>query len=339
MTATAPLLTVLGASGFLGTAVARLLAARPVRLRLVGRRPTRVPSDARADIDIRCADLTAPGALHDAVEGSDAIVHLIAHLGGRGTWRVAADDPVAERVNCGLMYELLDLVRPGSQGRPPTVVFAGSMSQVGHSHSDTIDGTEPDRPLTAYDRQKLAAEQALEEATSTSRVRGVTLRLATLYGCGVDPVDLDRGVVATMTRRAFGGEPLTMWHDGSVRRDLLCVDDAARAFVAALDRTEALEGRHWLVGTGQGTTVRALFTAIADAVASQTGRPPVPVVRVTPTTQSMPTDLLDFVVDPERFQHASGWSPRVALADGLASYTEAVLHGTGARLPTPAAGS
>ncbi|WFE40987.1 NAD-dependent epimerase/dehydratase [Micromonospora sp. WMMD998] len=317
------LVTVLGASGLLGTAITRQLARRPVRLRLVGRRCPVAPAGHRGEVETRAVDLTEPGAVADAVAGADVVVHLVAHMGGAGTWRVAATDPTAERVNLGLVHDLIGAVRAQRPHTPPVVLFAGSMSQAGRS-AGRLDGTEPDRPLTAYDRHKLAAEQAIEEAHREGLLRGATLRLATLYSQGSDASALDRGVVASMTRRAFAGQPLTMWHDGSVTRDLLCVDDAAAAFLAAMDRPEPVVGRHWLVGTGQATSVAELFRAIAAAVARQSGRDQVPVVSVPPAEHSMPTDLLDFVLDPSAFQRATGWRPAVALPDGLRGMAAAV---------------
>lgn len=325
-TAAKPLITVLGASGLLGTAITRELADRPIRLRLVGRRPTSVPTEPRADVEVRALDLTVGDALAAAVDGADAVIHLVAHMGRASTWRVAAVDPVAEQVNLGLVRRLLNAVRARRPGRPPVLLFAGSASQVGRSSSALVDGRERDEPLTAYDRQKLAAERAIEAATAEGLVRGCTLRLATLYSRGIDPTSLDRGVVATMMRRAFAGEPLTMWHDGSVKRDLLCVDDTARAFVAALDQVEAVTGGRWLVGTGQATSVADLFTMIAKVVSARTGRPPVPVASVPPPEHSMPTDLLDFVLDPTAFQKVSGWSAQVPLMEGLESAAAAIAR-------------
>lgn len=319
-----PLITVLGASGLLGTAITRELSSRPVRLRLVGRRPTAVPAGHRADIDVRTADLTEAGAVAAAVDGADVVIHLVAHIAGPGSWRVSATDDAAERVNLGLVHDLVEALRARRGHAPPIVLFAGSMSEVGRCPRPRIDGSEPDLPLTAYDRQKLAAELALAAAGGEGVLRGTTLRLATLYSGGTDRGVFDRGVVATMTRRAFAGEPLTMWHDGSVKRDLLCVDDAARAFVAALDSADTLARSRWLVGTGYPTSIGDLFTSIAKVVSAATGRPPVPVISVPPAEHSMPTDLLDFVLDPSAFQDATGWVPRVGLLEGLESIAAAI---------------
>lgn len=331
-----PLITVLGSSGLVGTAITRELASRPIRLRLVGRRPTVVPPRPRADIDMRTVDLALPGAVAEAIAGSDAIVHLVAHISGESTWRVSSNDPIAERVNLGLVHDLIDAIRaerrPGTRSgtstRPPLVLLAGSMSQAGRSTGARIDGSEPDQPLTTYDRQKLDAERAILAATEEGLLRGSSLRLATLYTRGTDSPALDRGVVSAMMRRAFAGEPLTMWHDGTVKRDLVCVDDVARAFLAALDQPDRTVGRPWLIGTGQGTSVADLFTMIAKTVATHTGREPVPVTSVPPAGHSMPTDLVDFVLDPTAFQDTTGWAPSVSMLEGLDYLAAAMARDT-----------
>ncbi|MDI6105159.1 NAD-dependent epimerase/dehydratase [Actinoplanes sp. NEAU-A12] len=323
-----PLVTVLGASGLLGTAIARELASQPIRLRLVGRRPTAVPARRQAEVEVRTVDLTEPGAVAAAVADADAVIHLVAYITGPSTWRVAATDPVAERVNLGLVEDLVRAIAASRPARPPVVLFAGSMSQLGRPSAARIDGTEVDAPLTAYDQQKLAAEQILQAATEEGVIRGATLRLATLYSQGIDSAMLDRGVVAAMTRRAFADQPLTMWHTGTVTRDLLCIDDAARAFVAALDQEQAVTGRHWLVGTGVATSVAELFGMIAKVVSTHTGRPAVPVLSVSPPKHSAETDLIDYVLDPAVFEAATGWSARVPLMHGLDGLAAAIARET-----------
>lgn len=329
--AATPLITVLGSSGLVGTAITRELARRPVRLRLVGRRPTTVPDQPRAVIDMRTVDLAVPGAVAEAIDGSDAVIHLVAHISGESNWRVSSNDPVAERINLGLVHDLVAAVRDQRPRRPPVVLLAGSMSQVGKSAKARIDGSEPDQPLTTYDRQKLDAERAILAATEQGLLDGGTLRLATLYTQGTDSPALDRGVVSVMMRKAFAGQPLTMWHDGTVTRDLVCVDDVARAFLAALDRHEHTTGRSWLVGTGQAVSIASLFKMIATTVATHTGRGPVPVTCVPPAEHSMPTDQLDFVLDPSAFQDATGWAPRVSLLEGLDSLAAAMTRDTAAK--------
>lgn len=314
MTGPRPLVAVLGASGFVGSAVTAALARRPVRLRPIARRPTAVPADARAETDVRVADLTAPGAIAEAVDGADAVIHLVTHAGG---WRGADRDPAGERVNIGLAHDLVTAAayRPGPA---PVVVFAGSTSQVGLPARTPIDGTETDRPETPYDRQKLAAENVLKEASARGVIRGVSLRLPTVFGRTAGASAEDAGVVTAMTRRALAGQPLTLWTGGDVQRDLLAVDDVAEAFAAAVDHADDLTGRHWLLGTGRGVRLDLLFREIAATVSALTGRPPAPVRSVPPPEHATSTDRRSVVADSSAFRAVTGWRPRTSLREGLA---------------------
>jgi nucleoside-diphosphate-sugar epimerase len=249
------------------------------------------------------------------VAGSDAVIHLVAYSAG---WR-AAGDAASEQVNVGVMRHLVEALRARGGYRPvPVVVFAGSSSQVGSSARMPIDGTEPDRPETTYDRQKQAAEDALKAATAQGALRGVSLRLPTVYGLGpASAAGGEPGVLAAMIGRALAGAPLTMWHDGTVQRDLLHVDDVAAAFVAALDHGEALAGRHWPLGTGRGERLGDVFRTIAQLVSDHTGAAPVPVVSVPPPADSTATDLRSVVVNCSAFRSATGWRPEVRLGEAL----------------------
>lgn len=312
-----PLVAVLGASGFLGSAVSARLSRQRVRLRLVSRRlPARPPGPA--PVERLSRDLTDPRQVRESVTGVDAVLPLVLYA-GRGTWRLAGDEPVAEQVNVGVVRAVLAALaqQPRRAGRlAPVLLFPGSTSQVGPG-PEHIDGTEADRPVTGYDRQKLAAQRAVEAATAEGVVRGVTLRLPTVFGPGRAPGVIDRGVVSTMMRRALAGEPLTVWADGAVRRDLLFVDDVADAFALALDRAGALAGRHWPLGSGQGTTLRELFTAIAVLAGERTGTPPVAVESVPPPADASEMDLRSLVVDSSAFREMTGWQPRTPLSEAL----------------------
>ncbi|GAB2898050.1 NAD-dependent epimerase/dehydratase family protein [Streptomyces mayteni] len=329
-----PTVAVLGASGYLGSVLTGLLARRPVRLRPVARRAVPVPEGAVADVRPLAADLTEPAAVARAVGDADVVLHLAKHT---GDWRLPEAEPAAtERVNVGVMRAVLDVLadRPRSGERPPpVVVFAGACTQIGRTPERPMDGTEPDHPQTAYDRQKLTAELLLKAADRAGAVRGISLRLATVFGQSPLSEVPDPGVVMTMARLALAGRPLTMWHDGSVVRDITFVEDVGRAFLAATDHPDALRGRHWMIGTGRHARLGAVFHTVAEAVAEATGRPPVPVVTVEPPDAAVLTDFLPVYIDPEPFTEATGWRAGVPLREGVDRGVAALVRRTAPAAP------
>ncbi|GAA2246673.1 hypothetical protein GCM10010232_37370 [Streptomyces amakusaensis] len=308
-----PLVVVLGASGVVGTAVVAALTRRRVRLRAVARRRPMAPAGPHraVEVELRAADLTDPGELAEAVRGAHAVVNLVKHDGG---WRAAEQDPGSERANVGVMRGLLAGLRADAvSGPPPAVVFSATVSQLGVPGPGPMLGSEPDRPVTAYDRQKLAAERLLKEATAEGLVRGVSLRLPTVFGEVPHSPSADQGVVSAMARRALAGQELTMWHDGTVLRELIHVTDVADAVTAALDHADALAGAHWLLGADRSVPLGEVLALVARAAAEHTGRPPVPVVRVTPPADAPEIDFTSVTVDSTPFRNVTGWRPRVPL--------------------------
>lgn len=319
MAVTPPLIVLLGATGFVGSAVLRELAAEPVRIRAVSRRPALVPAGAGDRVEVHTADLTAPGAVAEALDGADVVVHTLLHSAGATTWRVEDGDTGAERLNVGVAQDVVEALRARrTEGAPPVrVLFVGAASQVGPLDKEVLDGTESDRPKGAYDRQKLRAERLLLDADAEGVLRAASLRLPTVFGYGPSSTARDKGVVSAMVRRALSGEPLTMWHDGTVRRDLLYVEDAARALVAALDHIDELAGRHWLLGTGSGRPLGEVFRTVADLAAGRTGEPAVPVVSVEPPAHAEAGDFRSVTVDSSAFRAVTGWQPRTSLDEAL----------------------
>ncbi|RBM17686.1 NAD-dependent epimerase/dehydratase [Streptomyces sp. PT12] len=299
----------LGASGFVGSAVLEELARHPFRVRAVSRGKAAAPPGAVAEVEVHSADLTAPGAMAEAVADADVVIHSVAYIAGSSSWRIEDGDSGAERVNVGLVRDLVAALRD----RPATkLVFVGACSQVGPTSNPVLDGSEPDEPVGEYDRQKLTAERVVLEASAAGLIRGTSVRLPTVFGPGAR----DKGVVSLMARRALSGKPITMWHDGSVRRDLLHVRDAARAIVAAVGCAGCM-GRYWVVGTGVGSPLGDVFRSVASLVGVRLGVAPVPVVSVEPPEYAEVSDFRDVVVDASAFRGKTGWRPEVPLERGL----------------------
>jgi dTDP-4-keto-6-deoxy-L-hexose 4-reductase len=296
-----PLVVVLGASGFIGSAVVSELTRRSVRVRAV----SRDQGFSLAGVEFTRVDLADKGAVGRVVADADAVIHLAAHIGGEKSWRSA--DVSAARVNVGLMRDLVHAV----QDHAP-VVFASTL-QAEYLHG---------RSAGEYVTQKVAAEEIMRNGLP----RGIALRLPTVYGQSPLSGSLGRGVIWALALMAVAGDPITMWHDGSVERDLLHVTDAARAFTAALTCADDLAGRPWAIGTGLQRRLGDVFSTLAGIVADRTGHPPVPVVTVPPPDYAESHDLESAAVDCSAFPAVTGWQPQVALPAGLADVVDAITR-------------
>ena len=122
-----------------------------------------------------------------------------------------------------------------------------------------------------------------------------------MYGARQRP---DGGVVAALRQAATDRRSPTVTGDGRQTRDLLYIDDAVDALARAGTRGSGLVIN---VGTGEQTSIRALWAAIAGPNATEP--------EYVPATA---TEISRFAVSPVRARIHLSWSPWTALADGLA---------------------
>jgi len=125
-----------------------------------------------------------------------------------------------------------------------------------------------------------------------------------------------------MIMAALRGEPLTVYGTGEYVRDYLFVDDVADAFLRAAAHPERINGRHFVVGSGRGVTIRGGFELVAARVETLIGRR-VPVVTADPPGALSDIQKRNFVADPSRFSDATGWRPFWSLSDGIDRTIEA----------------
>jgi UDP-glucose 4-epimerase len=294
-----------GGSGYIASRLLPQLAGVG-EIRVLSRRAPR-PSVAVRWIEGRAGD---PAALEQAVRG----VRTIFHLAAQTSVAIARENPQADYdANVIALTRVLDAIAAGDL---PTLVLAGTVTQCGIPTTDTLDERAIDHPITVYDAHKLEAERTLEAAAGSGIVRGVTLRLANVYGPGARSGAADRGVLNRMIRLAAQGRPLAVYGEGAQLRDYSFIDDVAAAFVKAADRAADISGRHFVVGSGERRTIAEAVALVARQASRKTGRPtPVEHVAAPPSAEAI--DARSYVVDARAFTTATGWRPTIDLETGI----------------------
>jgi nucleoside-diphosphate-sugar epimerase len=227
---------VTGGAGYIGSTLAPLLLARGFPVTVLDSRENggeslqACASDPRFRLvrgDVRDAD-----ALQDAARGAGAIVHLAAVSG----YPACARDPeAAAEVNIDGTVRVL-----AAAGGSRPVILASTVSCYGAVPEGLCDELTPARPVSHYARTKLEAEGLVLACP-----RGIVLRLATVFGLS-PRLRLDL-LVNHFVHALARGEPLEVY-EPEARRAFVHVQDAARAFLFALERAPSLAGRLFNVG-------------------------------------------------------------------------------------------
>lgn len=311
-----------GGAGYVGTSLLRQLAEVAGSVRRFSRAESRPPFPAAAStrFEDMVGDARVPSDVERALSGIDVIFHLAAQT----SVYVAEGDPALD-LDANVLPILRLLAASHASGRRPTLLFAGTATQTGLTARWPVDESFPDAPVTVYDVHKLMGEQYLEYYARRSFVRGATLRLANVYGPGPKSSKPERGVLNTMIRRALAGETLKIFGGGEFVRDYVYVDDVARAFVLAADDPDAVNGQHFVLGTGEGITLRAAVERVVELVTAKTGRP-VRIEHVEPPASLSPIETRNFVADSSALRKALGWTPQVSLDEGIRRTLEVFLQ-------------
>jgi dihydroflavonol-4-reductase len=245
---------VTGATGFLGSHVARVLADQGADLRLLVRPTSNLKNLEGLTAETATGDLRDAASLEKAMSGCDTVFHVAAD------YRLWVRDPnEMYRSNVDGTRALLEAARKNGVGR---VVYTSSVATVGF----TSDGrpADEDSPVSLanmighYKRSKFMAEQVALEA-GRSGMHVVTVNPTTPIGeQDVKPTPTGRIVVDFMKRKfpAYVETGL----------NLVDVRECARGHVAALEKGRS--GERYILG-GEDLTLKRIL----DKLGQITGLP------------------------------------------------------------------
>ncbi len=254
---------VTGATGFLGSHVARALADAGAELRLL----VRATSDKRnleqlPVFEQVSGDLREPESLRAGLRGCDALMHVAAD------YRLWVPDPGAMyRSNVEGTRALLRLAREEGVAR---VVYTSSVATMGFQKDGTIvDEATPVAladMIGHYKRSKFLAEEAALEAGRAGQ-HVITLNPTTPVGAGdVKPTPTGRIIVDFLNRN------FPAYMDTGL--NLVDVSEVARTHVAALERGRP--GERYILG-GENLTLKQILDKMSAITGLRSPKHKVPV--------------------------------------------------------------
>jgi uncharacterized protein YbjT (DUF2867 family) len=222
---------VTGANGYVGREVVTHLHGRGTAVRaLVRSRSATLPEG----VEQVTGDVTDPGSLAPAMDGIEAVVHLVAILDG--------SEEECEAVNHRGAVNVIDSARSAGVRRLLHMSAAGV--------------TEEHAPLTKYWRTKYAAKQA----AMRSGLDWTVMEPSFVFGRGGGALKTFESLIRGPVAPVIG--------DGRYQHQPVWVGDVAAAFAAALDRPETI-GKTYQLGGPQVFE----FNDLLDELATVTGRP------------------------------------------------------------------
>jgi len=274
-----------GATGFLGSHLARMLVGRGHEV-LAFRRPTSDTSRlGDAAEQVRWFDAADPAAPFRSGPPPAAVVHCAALYGRRGE-------------------TIPDLIQANT-------LLPARLHRLACDHGTARfihTGTVLDPGLNPYALSKHHATEWLRMAGGETRV--VNLRVQHFYGPDDDPTKFVTGLI----RRCLAGEPEIALTDGRQLRDFLHVDDVVGAMLLAIEDPAVpptAAGRYVdvEVGSGEAVEVRRLVELVHEFARG-------PTRLLFGALPHRPGEPMHTCADITQLR-SWGWRPLVPLAEGL----------------------
>lgn len=290
---------VTGAAGFIGTRLCRELTERGAVVVAV------VHDDRSPNLrhdEVHVVDLTDREAIRAVVRGASAdyVVHLAA-LKRRGVG-LAGFRPSYETNLLGTL-DIVEAVIDGGGCR--RFVYLSSAEEYGRA-AVPFQATARESPLTAYGLSKLAATQLLQAVATKCGFPIAILRATVVYGPGQPPGMF----VPSLARSLVAGDRFAMTA-GEQKRDLVYVDDVVDGVLRALVTTTRHDGVLHL-SAGTPVTIREIAMRAAQIVGGR--------AEALLEFGALPyrdDETMEYWADNTDTRAILGWSPQVALGEGL----------------------
>ncbi len=280
-----------GASGFVGSAVARQLVEAGFSVRALVRPTSPRFHLSGLDLEFAEGDFRVPETVRPAMSGMRYLFHVAAdyRLWARDSTEIVTNNVTGTRV---MMEEAL---RAGVE----RVVYTSSVATLAVKTDGTsVDETAPldeQKAIGAYKRSKVAAERLVERMIAEQGLPAVIVNPSTPIGPrDVKPTPTGRIVVEAATGRIPGFVDTGL--------NLVHVDDVAAGHLAALRRGKI--GERYILG-GHNVQFAEMLAAIAGLVGRRPPRMRVPRPAIVP-----------LAVTAEAIARFTGREPFVTL-DGL----------------------
>jgi dihydroflavonol-4-reductase len=269
------LVFVTGATGFVGSHVARVLAEQGADLRLLVRASSNPKNIERLNADRVVGDLRDPASLERAMVGCDAVFHVAAD------YRLWVRDP--DEMYGSNVEGTRTVLEAAQKNRVRRVVYTSSVATMGFtSNGHPADEESPvalEQMIGPYKRSKFMAEQLVLEAGKSGMNAVVVNPTTPVGGQDIKPTPTGRIVVDFLKKK------FPAYVDTGL--NLVDVEECARGHVAALEKGRS--GERYILG-GENLTLKQIL----DKLAAITGLPS-PKVRV-PYVMALATGVVDEMV-------------------------------------------
>jgi UDP-glucuronate 4-epimerase len=231
---------------------------------------------------------------------------LVAHLAARAGVRPSVENPALYvDVNLRGTVYLLEACKKHAVRR---FIFASSSSVYGNSSRVPFSEEDPvNTPISPYAATKKAGELLCHTYHHLYGMDVACLRFFTVYG----PRQRPEMAIHHFTRSIFEGKKISLFGDGSSRRDYTYIDDAVGGTLGAFRREHGFQVYN--IGESQTITLAELIAAIEEQVGKKA---------IIERLPEQPGDVKLTYAEIGKARERLGYNPQTKIREGLARFVQ-----------------
>ena len=231
----------------------------------------------------------------------DIVIHLAAHANVRKSFsnpNLYVENNVV--ITCKVINEVLRCPKK------PLYIYASSSSVYGKNTKIPFEERDSLENVTSiYALSKKMCEEMASMYASIAGLKAIGLRFFTVYGPGGRP-DMS---IFTFLKKIYKGEPLTLYGDGTMKRDFTFVKDIVKGIVACTaQKLQSGENRIYNLGNNNPVNLNILISLCEKVVGKHA---------IIHTTDIPVTEVPITFADITKAQTDLSFQPTVELEEGI----------------------
>lgn len=288
---------VTGGSGFLGKNLCRALQN-------AGHKVLNLDKKSCDVVETVVGDIMDQSLVEKHMAGNDAVFHLASYIEAGES--VEMPRKYIENNVLGTLVVLEAMKKFGVK----KFLFSSSAAIYGEPLRIPIKEDDRTLPINPYGMTKLAMEGLVSSYVYSYSMTGVALRYFNLYGPGEDHQP-ETHAIPRFIAQIVHDEEVTVWGDGSNKRDYIYIDDVVSAHLLALNLSQ---GYHYMNLSGKNATEVRQVIALLENIIGKTAK-----VKNFPPRSGDPMELF---ADATKAKEMLGWEPKVEFEEGLRKTVE-----------------
>jgi UDP-glucose 4-epimerase len=259
-------------------------------------------SEIRSEIEFIEGSVLDEEKVAEAVQGCDVVFHQAA----RSSSPMHKENPSeGARVN---IEGFINVAEASKEEEVEKIVYASTSSMYGSMeppHKETQEIT----PTNLYTSSKMSRERYAQAYSYNNQIQTTGLRYFSVFGPHEKAKGKFANVVTQFLWKMMDGERPVIWGDGEQERDLVYVEDVARANILAAKTKDELDGEIINIGRGDPVTFNHVVEKLNDVLGKN----------IEPEHIENPRDkyVREHCADNTKAKELLGWKPEYSFEEGV----------------------